>query len=69
MLRVLPQMNFTISTQKEMQIEKSTQKDKFNMELMMLVMVLKITDWCQKTCVFLAPIRSQNGGDRLELVW
>ena len=20
-------------------------------------------------CVFLAPIRSQNGGDRLELVW
>ena len=22
-----------------------------------------------KTCVFLAPIRSQNGGDRLELVW
>ena len=25
--------------------------------------------WCQKTCVFLAPIRSQNGGDRLELVW
>ena len=27
------------------------------------------SDWCQKTCVFLAPIRSQNGGDRLELVW
>ena len=26
-------------------------------------------DWCQKTYVFLAPIRSQNGGDRLELVW
>ena len=26
------------------------------------------SDWCQKTCVFLAPIRSQNGGDRLELV-
>ena len=24
---------------------------------------------CQKTCVFLAPIWSQNGGDRLELVW
>ena len=23
----------------------------------------------KKTCVFLAPIRSQNGGDRLELVW
>ena len=22
------------------------------------------SDWCQKTCVFLAPIRSQNGGDR-----
>ena len=27
------------------------------------------SDWCQKTCGFLAPIRSQNGGDRLELVW
>ena len=27
------------------------------------------SDWCQKTCVFLAPIRSQNGGDCLELVW
>ena len=27
------------------------------------------SDWCQKTCVFLAPIRRQNGGDRLELVW
>ena len=23
----------------------------------------------KKTCVFLAPIRSQNGGDRLELIW
>ena len=23
----------------------------------------------KKTCVFLTPIRSQNGGDRLELVW
>ena len=23
----------------------------------------------RQTCVFLAPIRSQNGGDRLELVW
>ena len=27
------------------------------------------SDWCQETCVFLAPIRSHNGGDRLELVW
>ena len=26
------------------------------------------SDWCQKTCFFLAPIRGQNGGDRLELV-
>ena len=25
--------------------------------------------WCQKTFVFFCPIRSQNGGDRLELVW
>ena len=23
----------------------------------------------RKLCVFLAPIRSQNGADRLELVW
>ena len=27
------------------------------------------SDWCHKTCVFLAPIRRQNGGNRLELVW
>ena len=27
------------------------------------------SDWCQKNTSFLAPIRSQNGGDRLELVW
>ena len=27
------------------------------------------SDWCQKNTNFLAPIRSQNGGDRLELVW
>ena len=27
------------------------------------------SDWWQKTCVFLALIRSQNGGDCLELVW
>ena len=33
------------------------------------VTVVLASDWCQKTCVFLAPIRSQNGGDRLELVW
>ena len=26
-------------------------------------------DWCQKTFVFFCPIRRQNGGDRLELVW
>ena len=26
-------------------------------------------DWCQKTFVFFCPIRSQSGGDRLELVW
>ena len=34
-----------------------------------MVTVVPASDWCQKTCVFLAPIRSQNGGDRLELVW
>ena len=27
------------------------------------------SDWCQKNTSFLAPIRSQNGGDRLEVVW
>ena len=27
------------------------------------------SDWCQKTFVFFCPIRRQNGGDRLELVW
>ena len=27
------------------------------------------SDWCQKNTSFLAPIRSQNSGDRLELVW
>ena len=27
------------------------------------------SDWCQKNTSFLAPIRSQNEGDRLELVW
>ena len=26
------------------------------------------SDWCQKNTSVLAPIRSQNGGDRLELV-
>ena len=25
--------------------------------------------WCQKTFVFFCPIRRQNGGDLLELVW
>ena len=27
------------------------------------------SDWCQKNTSFLVPIRSQNGGERLELVW
>ena len=27
------------------------------------------SNWCQKNTSFLAPIRSQNGGDHLELVW
>ena len=34
-----------------------------------MVTAVLASDWCQKTCVFLAPIRSQNGGNRLELVW
>ena len=33
------------------------------------VVAVLASDWWQKTCVFLAPVRSQNGGDRLELVW
>ena len=28
------------------------------------VAVVLASDWCQKTCVFLALIRSQNSGDR-----
>ena len=27
------------------------------------------SDWCQKNTSLLAPIRSQNRGERLELVW
>ena len=27
------------------------------------------SDWCQKTFLFFCPIKRQNGGDRLELVW
>ena len=27
------------------------------------------SDWAEKHKSFLAPIRSQNSGDRLELVW
>ena len=27
------------------------------------------SDWCHKNQSFLAPMRSQNGGNRLELVW
>ena len=27
------------------------------------------SDWCQKTFVFFCPIRRQNSGDHLELVW
>ena len=27
------------------------------------------SDWAEKHKSLLAPIRSQNGGDRLELVW
>ena len=33
------------------------------------VAVVVVSDWCQKTFVFLCPIRRQNGGDRLKLVW
>ena len=27
------------------------------------------SDWCQKNTSFVAPIRIQNGGDHLELIW
>ena len=33
------------------------------------VAIVLVSDWCQKTFVFFCPIRRQNGGDRLELVW
>ena len=33
------------------------------------VAVVLASDWCQKTFVFFCPIRRQNDGDRLELVW
>ena len=33
------------------------------------VAVVVASDWCQKTFVFLCPVRRQNGGDRLKLVW
>ena len=33
-----------------------------------MIAAVLASDWCQKTCVFLAPIRSEIG-DRLELVW
>ena len=33
------------------------------------VAVVLASEWCQKTFVFFCPIRRQNGGDRLELVW
>ena len=34
-----------------------------------MVTAILASDWCQKTFVFFCPIRSQNGSDRLELVW
>jgi len=33
-----------------------------------LICVVKLL-WAEKHKIFLAPIRRQNGGDRLELVW
>ena len=33
------------------------------------VVAVLASDWCQKNTSFLAPIRSQNGGDRLKVVW
>ena len=34
-----------------------------------MVTAVLASDWCQKTFVFFCPIRSQNGGDRLDQVW
>ena len=34
-----------------------------------MVAAVVTSDLCQKTFVFFCPIRRQNGGDRLELVW
>ena len=33
------------------------------------VAAILASDWAEKHKIFLAPIRSQNGGDRLEVVW
>ena len=33
------------------------------------VVTILASDWAEKHKSYLAPIRSQDGGDRLELVW
>ena len=54
--------------------EKSKRKVKVKTAVSLLNLELTVaavlnSDWCQKTFVFFCPIKFQNGGDRLELVW
>ena len=54
---------------KSKRVEKcGTNKSKERREASSVAAVLP-SDWAEKHNSFLAPIRSQNGGDRLELVW
>ena len=50
-------------------VKNSEKRDNVLPDQFQTVDVVLASDWCQKNTRFLAPIRSQNGGDRLELVW
>ena len=49
--------------------EKSRPGDNVLPDQFQTVAAVLPSDWCQKSTGLLAPIRSQNGSDRLELVW
>ena len=49
--------------------EKSPWPDNVLPDQFQTVAAILASDWAEKHNSFLAPIRSQNGGDRLELVW
>ena len=50
--------------QKKSKERRKVLGDKVLPDQFQTVAAILASDWCQKTCVFLAPIRSQNGGDR-----